>query len=364
MSEEAGALGAELEAAVVRALRRDWELCNYNFFRDALRPPQLVLVDSEARLGRWLPDRRLIEISRQLVLTQPWGVVIEVLKHEMAHQYAHEVLQGYDESAHGEAFRGVCQRLSIDATASGLPRVPGPASEEEDRLPRRIAKLLALAESPNQHESEAAMREAQRLMLKYNVDASRSAARRRYGFRHLGVPCPRLQAHQHYLAAILGRFFFVEAIWVSVHRPRLGQAGTVLEVCGTDANLEMASYVHDFLLHSADRLWIEHKRRARIAGDRDRRSYLCGVMKGFFEKLEAGERDHRQQGLVWVKDGGLADFYQARHPRRRSVRSRARGSTDAFDSGKAAGQRLVLHKPVRGEAGERGRALPPRRDGA
>ena len=42
--------------------------------------------------------------------------MVEVLKHEMAHQYAHEILGARDESAHGEAFRTVCQRLGIDAS--------------------------------------------------------------------------------------------------------------------------------------------------------------------------------------------------------------------------------------------------------
>ena len=364
MQSDPRTLGADLEAAIVRALRRDFELINYNHFREALRPPQFALTDGDARLGRWLPDRRLIEIARRLVLDHPWGAVVEVLKHEMAHQYAHEVLGAIDESAHGAAFRKVCERLAIDASSSGVPRVPGGAAadSEEARLPRRIARLLALAESPNRHEAESAMREAQRLMLKYNVDATAARTQRGYGFRHLGEPTGRLQSYQHYLASILGRFFFVEAIWVSVHRPLSGQSGTVLEVCGTEANLEMASYVHDFLLGAAERAWHEHKRASRIAGDRDRRAYLSGVMKGFFEKLEAGERQSRQEGLVWVRDPALSSYYDKRHPRRRSVRSQARGSLEAFDSGMAAGKSLVLHRPVGGGAGQgRGHALPPRR---
>ena len=134
-----------------------------------------------------------------------------------------------------------------------------------------------------------------------------------------------MQAHQHFLAGILGRFFFVEAIWVSVHRPLLGQSGTVLEVCGSDENLEMASYVHDFLLAASERAWREHRRAQRITGDRDRRAFLSGVMKGFFEKLEAGERQSQKEGLVWVRDPSLGAYYERRHPRRRSMRSSARG---------------------------------------
>src|SRR5262249_20613333 len=149
---------------------------------------------------------------------------------------------------------------------------------------RRIAKLLALGASDNQHEAEVAMREAQRLMLKHNLAGAGEARRRGYAFRHLGEPTGRLQAHQRVLGAILGRHFFVEPIWVSVHRPLVGSAGTVLEVCGTEANLEMASYVHDFLLRTAEHLWVEHRRAKGLRGDAQRRSFLVGVMRGFSDK--------------------------------------------------------------------------------
>ena len=362
MEDTARSLAADLEAAVVRALRRDYDSLNYNHFRSALLPPQLALADGDAVLGRWHADRRLIEIARALVLGHPWGSVVEVLKHEMAHQYVHEVMNRTEAAAHGVEFRKVCERLGIDASARGLPRPAGDAGRgDEDRLPRRIAKLLALAESPNRHEAEAAMRQAQRLMLTYNVDVTASRAARRYGFRHLGEPSGRLQAYQHHLAGILGDFFFVETIWVTVHRPLDGLSGSVLEVCGSAENLEMAAYVHDFLLAAAERLWRDHKRASRIASDRDRRSYLTGVMRGFHQQLAAAAKENRSAGLVWVPDADLGDYYATRHPRRRSVRTQARGSAQAFHRGQDAGRTLVLHKPVAAGATSGPRALPPRR---
>ena len=361
--DHAQILDAELLAAIVRALRREWDMINYAHFRSALKAPLLLLSDAESRLGLWDLRTRTIEIGKRLVLSRPWGVVVEVLKHEMAHQYVHEVLKVMDESAHGEAFRRTCGRMGIDAAAAGMPEAL-PLSEDESRVPRRIAKLLALAESTNRHEAESAMREAQRLMLKYNVDAAASTpdARRHYSFRHLGEPTGRLQPHQRHLGAIIGEFFFVEAIWVTVHRPLTGLSGTVLEVCGSEANLEMAAYVHDFLLNAAERSWEAHKREHRVAGDRDRRSFLTGVMRGFHEKLQEGERQNRSEGLVWVGDKGLESYYDQRHPRRRTVYSRARAAPQAYAHGKAAGREIVLHKPVGGKGGGGGgRLLPGRR---
>jgi len=353
-------LNAELQAAALRALLERWHGFNHTLFRGALTPPQLLFTDATHVLGRWVATKRCLEISRRLVLEHPWGIVVEVLKHEMAHQYTDEAL-GARQTAHGEAFRQVCTRLGIDATATGLPRAAAPLGDSEAKLRRRIAKLLALAESPHVGEAESAMREAQRLMWKYNLEVVASSAHPPYGFRHLGEPTRRLQAHQHFIGSILCKFFFVEAIWVPIYRPREGTHGTVLEICGTEANLELAAYVHDFLVTSAERLWREHKRERKIRADRDRRSYLCGVMRGFFDKLAAQQDQHRATGLVWVKDQDLAHYLRQRHPRRQSARSTSRAHAAAFGHGQRAGGDLVLHKPITGGASSGGRLLAARR---
>ena len=114
----------------------------------------------------------------------------------------------------------VSGRLAVEDDGSEPARPPG--------VPR-----LALADSPNQHEAESAMREAQRLMLKYNIDqaaAEKSAGRgrdgaaptKKYGYRHVGEPRSRIDESQRLLAMVLGRYFFVEAIWVPSFDARTG----------------------------------------------------------------------------------------------------------------------------------------------
>src|SRR4051812_35260968 len=102
-------LKASLEMALVRALLSQWKHVNASYFKEALKPPTIELTTTRGVLGRWYRETRTLEISRPLILTQPWGIVVEVLKHEIAHQYAHEVLGATDETAHGPAFRSVCQ---------------------------------------------------------------------------------------------------------------------------------------------------------------------------------------------------------------------------------------------------------------
>src|SRR5688572_6585929 len=107
-------LSAALEAALLHELREHYRLLALAHFKGTLKLPQIELVPSRARLGRWIEATRTIEISRPLVVSKPWGVVVEVLKHEMAHQYVCEVLGERGESAHGPRFRAVCHRLGID----------------------------------------------------------------------------------------------------------------------------------------------------------------------------------------------------------------------------------------------------------
>src|SRR3712207_6074324 len=114
-------LTPELETACLRALRAAWEDQNWGRFRGAMKPPALELTDATSRLGQWDPATRTIQLARKLVVEGGWGQVLEVLKHEMAHQYVFEVLGARDEAPHGARFQEVCARLGIDGAATGMP---------------------------------------------------------------------------------------------------------------------------------------------------------------------------------------------------------------------------------------------------
>lgn len=370
-------LADSLRAAITRELLRSWHFINSSHFRSALLAPTLGLHRGDRSLGLWQAATRTILLSERLVLDKPWGVVLEVLKHEMAHQYVHEILGQTVETAHGPAFQAVCARLGIDATAVGLKPPPEDADAasgpdaDQSRLLRRVARLLALAESQNPHEAEAAMYEAQRLMLKHNLDRQQfdrthagTAPRARYGFRQLGEPRGRTDEAQRLLAMLLGKYFFVEAIWVPGYDPRSDRRGTVLEICGSEDNLEMAAYVHGFLTHTAERLWAAHKQAAGITADRDRRTYLAGVMLGFAERLAEKERQHQVEGLVWAGDRVLQDYFRRRYPHVRRVQQKGQPRTPARAEGKKAGREIVLSRPLSSGAtpGRARAALPGRRE--
>lgn len=353
-------LTAELEARIVRRLAAEWEDLNWQLFHDRLRPVQLRLTDTRSRLGEWCAAERTIGLSRHAVLELPWVEVVEVLKHEMAHQFVDEILGGEDRP-HGPRFVRACEVRGIDPAATGGAPASG-REKQEDRVISRVRKLLALAESSNQHEAELAASTAQRLILKFNLDLQSrpDSDPEAYHHAYVGVPTGRVQAHDRMLAALLIEHFFVRGVWISTYVPQSDKTGSVLEICGRRENLQMAEFVHDFVSRTAERLWKEHKKARGLRSNRDRRAFLSGAIAGFSAKLREKRADARREGLVWVGDAGVEDYVHRRHPRLRSVRSSAQEHREAYADGKSAGRSIVLSRPMTSsnDDGSPRRALP------
>jgi hypothetical protein len=351
-TDEASALSAELEARCLRAIAAEWYGLNQLFFHGKLARPQFTLARENGRLGYWDRASRMLAISLACVLEHPWPVVVDVLKHEMAHQFVDEVEGVHGESAHGPRFRDVCARLGIDARASGTrPR----EASDDDRVIEKVARLLALAGSASEHEAEAAMTAARRLMLKHNLQAP--SGKRDYGTRVLGAPKGRTTEHERRVGMLLGVHFFVEVLWIPVHVPSTGKRGHVLEVAGTEANLAMAEYAFAFVHRAAEESWKAHKKAHGILGNADRQAFLAGVVAGFHRRLDEDAKQTKATGLVWIGDADLQRFFRERHPRIVHVRRGSHAGREAFGAGHEEGRRLVLHRPVSAAPESRGRLL-------
>lgn len=343
-----------VEDILLHEIRAWWRKLNTARFGGKLRPPVLVL-ERRAELGRWVASTRTLSLSWSLVIDHRWGEVVSVLEHEMAHQYVTEVLGVHDETAHGASFRAVCAERGIDARAAGAPADGGQA---ESSIVRRIRKLLALADSPVESEARAAMNAAYRLMLKHNIDLASAAAPQRYVVRQVGETKARHSSWEHVLTGILAGHFFVEVTIVPAFDVATAKPSTAFEIAGTPENVEIATWVWDFLAHTGERLWRAHRTRHGLKGDAARRSFLEGLMTGFREKLE-GEttRTEQEEGLVWVGDPGLDGFLHRRWPSRSGGRRYFMGRGDAHDAGRAAGREIVLRKPIRDQGTGPVRAL-------
>lgn len=332
----------------MRALSMWWDTLNADQFGGRMRRP-LIGVDPSARLGSFKRSTRELLIGGQLLAEAPWVTVVEVLRHEMAHQFVLEVLGERDETAHGPVFQEVCRQRGIDATAAGLPTGGQPS---EDRVLRRIERLLALGGSANEHEARAALAQAQRLMIEHGVEAHRVGARSEFVVRQYG---PVMARTPTWLAIFLGavnRHFDVAVVRVPAVDVATAKEGSAIEISGRPERVEVVVYVLDAVQRMADRLWREHKRATGQPGDRNRRSYLEGVAMGFAETMRAEEVRCAETGLVRVGDPELDGFHAVRHPR--VTRRRASVSMSAD---RVAGQEAGRSMKVAPGVAERGRTV-------
>jgi len=335
-----------------------------------LRMPLFRLGDMTSRLGQYASRRNEICLGREFVMNHPWHAVLEVLRHEMAHQIADNLLNRSDEKPHGPAFREACRMLHIDPRASGRYRPidkggQDAATADNDRILARVQKLLALAESGNRHEAEAAMAKAHLLLRKYNLDLIRNRIPQEYGSIFLGPPALRHFREAYHLAALIQDYYFVQGIWVSAYVLSRGKMGKVLEISGTLSNLDIAAYVHDYINHYINRHWNRYNRHRRLNRYR-KTDYAIGVIEGFREKMAAGRQEQKpdtgKRSLVRTEDSQLIRYMQFRYPCTRTFRRQAARQDDGvIGSGMDAGRRLVISKGITA-TGEGGRLLEQRQD--
>lgn len=324
--------------------------------RKSIRPPLFSLRDMKKTWGTWDGRKREISLSRYLVLRHSWDSVREVLLHEMAHQFAEEVLGGDGESPHGPSFQRACFLLRANPKASGRyrpldERISTDPSEPENRAIQKVKKLMALAESPNQHEAEIAMARAHELIEKFNLEQFSSEKPRRFTSIYLGSPALRHFREEYLLALLLQDFYFVRGIWVPAFAMKKGKMGRVLEISGSLQNVKIAAYVHDFVRNFIELKWTDYNKHKGL--NRYRKSdFAAGILEGFRSKLEnmGTEKNAPQNGkgaLIKTGDPLLTHYFAYRYPRTSTIQSRT-SSQDrkVMRDGHEEGKSLVIHKGV------------------
>ncbi len=334
------------------ALQQEFQKLRYRYPPLARYRPPHFGIDAElsTTLGTWDPVSRRITLAACLFETCVWEQVVAILKHELAHKMVSDLGWGAGEPPHGPAFREACRLIECDPIAKQqLPWSP----HGTHPVISRIHKLLALSESPNRHEAEAALSKAHELMLKYNVDQMDGGKPGTYAFRFVAPLHLRTPIYIWSITNILSDFYFVDFI----SRPYTGDDGRsrrAIELYGTPANLDMAEYVYYFLLQQADCQWEQHKRSMRLKGNQQRLSFLRGLYAGVHSRL-SGERSRlaSEKALVWIGDPDLKAFFRQRNPNVRLLKRGSRIDPDAHAAGHAAGEALRIRQGIeRGSHGQ------------
>jgi hypothetical protein len=351
--------GEDLERRILYGLACEWEVACAVLrpsHRRLLRAPLFGLGDMQTRWGDWHGARREIRLSRRLVLHHSWDSVREVLLHEMAHQFAEEVLGAAGEPPHGPGFQRACDLLRANPRASGRyppldQRHAADPAGPDDKAMNRVRKLMALAGSPNRHEAEIAMARAYQIIEKHNLDLRARSQAEEFATLAVGDPALRHFREDYLLALLLQDFYFVRGIWVSAFVLDRGKMGRVLELSGTCRNVRAAAYVHDFVRHFIRLQWQAYNRHRGL--NRQRRSdFAVGILQGFRSKLEvigaaSGGAPGETRAMVRRADPLLARYFVWRYPRTCAIR-RSPSSQDrnVLRDGREVGKGLVIHQGI------------------
>lgn len=371
-----------------RQLFKDYETINWSYKLN-LAPPSLLVVEVQSYWGQWDPLTRELKISTRLIENYPWVIVIQVLKHEIAHQLVTDRLG--IEDGHGAHFQKFCELIGVDPRfRQSKSRIPmdhidfsntknwmpqgemsdDPKEREAMRLIERTKRLLALAQSANESESLLAIEKVKELYEKHNL-AWLSEKSSDAGFRLLQIDLQsqKYSAIYSLISSILTENFCVEVIRSYTYDPLKMTPSKTLEILGTKENLIMAEYVFYFLTQQLDQLWKTYSKSNQIKGSH-KRSYQLGVLHGFRNKLKATKKEHPSDSkgpqestqnrslVLFKKNEAFSNFMRSHYPRLRTVASsQGRIFGSSFDEGQKEGRSLNLNRPVESPA-SRGSILP------
>ena len=230
---------------------------------------------------------------------------------------------------------------------------------DKRKAAEKIAKLLALANSDNEHEAAAARRQAESMMRMYGIDEDmvEATGATKHSFDTGSVKSP--DPWQSILANVVGRAFHCRT-YVTTY----GFQPASVEFVGVGPKAEIAAYTYEVLLQqarNARRAYMSGLRRnTKPANKRKKADIFCEAWVSSVADMVrnfagAGEKESRAID-AWIsehvpnlrsKDLKMADDKWG---------NRLHGADDARQAGRASGKRARLNHGV-GNDGKGQRAL-------
>ncbi len=332
-------------------------------YRVGIRPPLIRIMDFSSRWGHWDAETRTLALATRLIAENSWDAVIEILKHEMAHQIVSE-LWGKDDQ-HGADFKKACNCLGVEAWAqkAEVHTIPSLSllknrkiSEEEEALMRRVNRLLALTRSSNEHEAIAAMNKVTELYEKYNVSKIQEEHTEELTTLIIDHKLKRLASYHAHLASILSGYFPVCVIFSSLYDKQKLCEFKVIEILGKPEHVQIAEYVYWYLLNNLKALWSNYQELTNTKGLTAKNSYYLGVLKGFEEKLRKSQDTNTQQTppildkslIVKESERRLKEYVKHKHPslHTTSLYRRNRHS-GIYADGLTKGKQINIHEGLK-----------------
>ncbi len=276
---------ADLEIRWAAQLSREHQDISWKYGVN-LTPPTINISSGKKEQGSWVHGTKTLSISRHLIQTEVWDIVLEVLKHEMAHQYVSEFYDNAD--GHGKYFKRACEKLGVHPAfvAGGkayhkrLQEFKGELPADARKMLRKIEKLMALGQSSNEAEAQAASRKANYLLNKYNLQRIHTREDDP-DIKYLTI-ChkkKRIESIQRAVLSVLRDYYYVNCLTSRTYHPQDDAVYKSIVLVGRKEALIVAEYVYHFLLDTGRTLWQSFKKRHN-AKRGDKLSFDMGFISG------------------------------------------------------------------------------------
>ncbi len=282
----------------------------------------------------------------------------------MAHQYVSEFYDNAD--SHGKYFKTACKKLGVHPAFSAggrdyhkrLQEFKGELPADARKMLRKIEKLMALGQSSNESEAQAASRKANYLLNKYNLQRIHTGDDNP-DIRYLTI-ChkkKRIESIQRALLSILKSYYYVNCLTSSTYHAHDDTVYKCIVLVGKKEALKVAEYTYHFLIDAGQTLWQNFKKQNN--GKRgDKVSFDMGFIAGIehnhkmmFEHSDIKINSDLSLPVKTVRS--LMEQNQRKNqieisrlfPRLRTIRyGRYQASSGAFKEGFKNGKKILINK--------------------
>lgn len=347
------------ERAWIEELEEEFEYITWNY-RIELVAPNIEISLNSSPLGIWNPETRTITLSKHLIENHHWDITREIFKHEVAHQIVHEYFRVDDN--HGEIFKKACEMIAVEKWAQKahidlMHSIPHwkdqKLSDEEERIHKKVEKLLALSNSSNEHEAILAMKMVKDLLKKHNFNIAKKVSNDDYVRLLITHNKKRTDPCIWAIVNILKSHYFVRSIQVNIYNPTKLESYKAIELAGTKNNVLMAEYVYWFLYRKINELWKEFAKLNKKKGTIAKNNYLRGLLMGFSEKLKlsdqnkSSDENKAENELMVIANHSLDMYYQKKYPRMVTIgKSKRYVDSESLQAGISHGKNISIAQPI------------------
>jgi predicted SprT family Zn-dependent metalloprotease len=308
-------------------------------------------------LGSYHAKDKTIQLSEKLI-TSKQERIDQVLLHELAHHFQ-RCKYGDQGHSHGAGFKEMCGYLGIPARAVEQELESSNESlspTREEKILRQVEKLFALGESPNEEEARSAIAKANELLQKYNLE---------FVGKDTDTIVQKTVYRGKTRASIISAISYLCKELFNVH-PVWGRFGDPisLEFNGTEENVEVASYVFEFVEREVERFYKRARKEHGLSGRTAKINYIEGLLNEYVKNAKATNEKPESEMTVEEKEFKSSLVKSSKEEYRRvnkvvyenrlkSTYSSRRSDQNARNAGKGDSSRFSINKGVKSGGGQK-----------